>query len=94
VVAAELVGVGDGLLEGEARVGGVVDAEGRGAACGEEGGRGRGEGEDLGWVRWGWVGWVSWGELLWEGGRGMAGLRCAPSSTVWAVRYCFDWCGV
>jgi hypothetical protein len=28
VVAAELVGVGDGLLEGEARVGGVVDAEG------------------------------------------------------------------
>jgi hypothetical protein len=49
-VAAELVGVGDGLLEREGRVRGAVHAQGGGAAGREEGRRGRGEREDLGWV--------------------------------------------
>jgi hypothetical protein len=50
VVAAEFVGRGDGLLERESRVGRAVHAEGGGAACGEDGGGCRGEGEDLCWV--------------------------------------------
>ena len=52
VVAAELVGGFEGLLEGEGRLGGAVDVEGGGAAGGEDcvwGGR---EGEYFGWVGW------------------------------------------
>lgn len=50
VVAAELVCIGDGLLEREGGVGGAVDAEGGGARGGEEGGGRWSEGEDLCWV--------------------------------------------
>jgi hypothetical protein len=87
VVAAEFVGRGDGLLEREGRVGRTVHAEGGGAACGEDGGRCRGEGEDLCWVGcWSVVVSEDWFEKR----NGMAGSVCVPSSTVWAVRYCFD----
>jgi hypothetical protein len=54
VVAAELMCVGDGLLEGEGGVGGAVDAEGGGARGGEEGGWSWSEGEDLCWVGYWW----------------------------------------
>jgi hypothetical protein len=52
VVAAELVCVCDLLLEREGRLACVVEAEGRGAAGGEEAVNCRGEGEDLGRVGW------------------------------------------
>lgn len=53
VVRAELVR-GEGLRDGEGArgVGGAVDVDRGGAAAGEEGGRGGGEGENLGSVGW------------------------------------------
>ena len=68
VVAAEFVGVGDGLLEREGCGRGAVDAEDGGAACGEEGGGCGREGEDLGWVR------CDEGVSWWMEGRGHGGV--------------------
>lgn len=84
-MCAELVGCeGLGDREGTSGVGGAVDVDSGGAAAGEKGGGCGGERKDVGCVGCETVvsdaiegGW--WGSNV-------------PLSTVWVVRYCFDWC--
>lgn len=86
MVAAELVGSFELLLEGEGGLDGAVDANGGGTAGGEEGCGCRSDGEYLG--RMGCLGVV----LASGSDEAMVAGVFEPLSTVWTVRYCFD-CG-